>query len=91
MLQTPPPETLSREGKKASPKEGADSEEAREEAAGHLWQFASEKSTLHALIIRSLSEARQRNEGDMDERELSSKVEQQPGVPADKGIHPSLQ
>ena len=50
---------------------GRESENSQvEKVAEHLWQSAHEKSTLHALVIRSLSEARQRCEGCNKETEL---------------------
>ena len=83
LLRTSPPEIQSREENTTSTREDADGQEV--DAAEHLWHFASEKSTLHALIIRSLSEARQRNQGSNNEQQSDAELGQQVAVHTDIG------
>ena len=91
LLQTQPPESSSREDVKASTRGKTDSQEARAEE--HLWQLANEKGTMHALIIRSLSEARQRHEVRSKEEGVVSGLNQEAGSQTDEGnyqiLHPA--
>ena len=73
LLQTQLSESDLNEELSTSRTETTDNEDVK--ATEHLWQTASEKSTLHSLVIRSLSEARQRNEPQNDQHETDCEPE----------------